>query len=184
MGEKNVQQRTLRAFVAKTRVISAVYRGGIKNVNQVRGDEACVTRSDDIFLGTVEKSGEEKWTVPVGINGHDVMFRVDTEADVSVMTKTTFDSNFSTNKLQPAPKTIRGADHNVINTYGCFLANVTFKDKQCSEQIYVFERATNFLSCKASHALGIVSFVGVVAEKSILNFSVGDDGRGLRYQTR
>ena len=118
-----------------------------------------------VFLGTVEKSDEEKWSVPVGINGHDVVFRVDTGADVSVMSKTTFDSKFSTNKLQPAPKTIRGADHNVINTYGCFLANVTFKEKQCSEQIYVFERATNLLSCKASHALGIVSFVGVAAEE-------------------
>ena len=42
---------------------------------------------------------------------------------------------------------------------------MTFKEKQCSEQIYVFERATNLLSCKASHALGIVSFVGVVAEE-------------------
>ena len=139
-------------------------RRSINELAQQELEYTDYTDYEEVFLGAVQ-TDQGKWTVPVQVDGHDITFRVDTGADVSVVSKAVFDSIFPHTKLQPPSKTIKGADKKPIKPHGCFKASVTFKDKKVNEEIYVFQNANNLLSGTASHNLGIVAFVGVVVEE-------------------
>ncbi|XP_014676649.1 PREDICTED: uncharacterized protein K02A2.6-like [Priapulus caudatus] len=139
-----------------------------KTVNEVTTQSRSYA-SSDVFLGEVKvgnQSGRSpQWTFPITVCDKEVKFRVDTGADVSVMSRQVFDREFPGTRLESSSRVIRGADHKPIHTYGCFRAEMKFKEKSCVEEVYIFEKASNLLSGKASHELGIVSVVGSVEKK-------------------
>ena len=82
-----------------------------------------------MFLGAVTKPSEERWTVPVQVDGREITFRVDTGTDVSIMEKAVFAKKLPRVSLKPTSQTICGADHRVIKTHIFFQGNVCLKEK-------------------------------------------------------
>ena len=96
------------------------------------------------------------------LNGQDVTFKVDSGADVSILSLQTY-RNLNLPPLEHASTTLTSVG-SVLKLEGKMRGAITFKDKSESEVFYIVDSADNLLSRSACSRLGVLRFTGEVNE--------------------
>ena len=119
----------------------------------------------DTFLGMIEvdigriKSRDHRYDVDIRIDGKVVPYRVDTGADVTVLSVQQYNKTFSHKMLQPTQLQLRGADTKPLNCLGYFSAILAYKGKSVKEKVYVLNHGASLLSRNASENLGLIKLM-------------------------
>ena len=119
---------------------------------------------DDTFLGSVNnklhnKTSSKDWTVDVCVDNNNVNFKIDTGADVNVISDKIYNSKFSHKPLLPVSKVIRGPGQKPLPILGYFKCTISKGDKSIRTDVYVLKGGTPLLDRETSVALNIVSLV-------------------------
>ena len=81
----------------------------------------CISRTigdvTDLFLGTVQDDKSEPWTATILINDKPIKFKLDTGADVTVIS-TALSKSVGESSLQPSKKTLLGPNQNKLPVAG------------------------------------------------------------------
>ena len=72
-------------------------------------------------------------------------FKIDSGTDHTVLPAHVFKDAFQDTKLEPSNKILCGPDKNPLKTLGKFKANIEYKGKNCTEEIYVIDNLQNCL---------------------------------------
>ena len=111
------------------------------------------------FLGAVSSCDkfEESWSVVLHINRKPVQFKIDTGADISVISVSTYQSLTPRPKLKPS-NAMLSSPGGTLNCKGQFTADISLKDKRYFVDIYVIEGScvNNLLSRHAACQMGLV----------------------------
>ena len=137
-----------------------------KKINTVEETEEKIK---DFALGEVNTSLSGKpWIVEISVNEIKVIFKVDTGADVSVISSVDVKRYFPHSRLELNRTSLIGPGGFSLKTLGIMPAKLKFRDKEVMENIYVIEgNQKPLLGRSAIIALDIVRFIGEteVAEK-------------------
>ena len=114
-------------------------------------------KSPTYFLGSIDQHGKEPpWRTKLTLNRHTVDFKIDTGADVSVISKEVYDS------LQPRPR-LRQSDAilrspgGTLPYLGMFTTYVDIGNQQTVPfRVFVLNNCNNLLSRDAALHLGLV----------------------------
>ena len=140
---------------------SNMRRQHLQEVTEEQGDVQ-EEESSNFFLGNINNFSDD-WTVSININSHyNVKFKVDTGADVSVISYETYAA------LNPKPKlcssskilTTPAGKLEYIGVINCLLA---YRNLSVEGEIFVMKHrsaSNNLLSRKVAHYLKIVQFLG------------------------
>ena len=127
-----------------------------KSVSEVRrnADDATKgSRDDHWFLGVLSSDSQQdnKWKVQLKVSGKAVVFKIDTGADITAISKTTFDSLPYQPKLHPSSIALFSA--------GQFKTAVTHCSKEYEVDIFVIsgEHASNLLGRQTACEMGLVA---------------------------
>ena len=121
-----------------------------------------VTTEDDLFLGAVHEDRSEPWTATILIDGKPIKFKLDTGADVTVISAALSSSVVESNP-QPAKKTLLGPDQHVLPVTGQFIANLKSGSNTCNQTVYIVpELHMPLFGRPAIEALHLVKRVGSV----------------------
>ena len=118
--------------------------------------------SQHFFLGAIKSgtSEEEPWSITLRINQKPVQFKIDTGADISVMSELTYQALPKCPELQPS-NAILSSPGGKLNCKGRFTANIVLKENTYREDIYIIEGpcVNNLLSRQAACRMGLVQRV-------------------------
>ena len=91
----------------------------------------------DLFSLSNESMSKQckAWMVQVTLDGVPVVFKIDTEADVTVTPESMF-GNITT-KLQPTGARLRGPVDNVLRVRGKFTARLQYRQRSSQQEVYV-----------------------------------------------
>jgi len=122
---------------------------------------------DDAFLGSVNnklhnKTSSKDWTVDVCVDNNNVNFKIDTGADVNIISDKIYNSKFRHKPLLPVSKVIRGPDQKPLPILGYIKCTISKGDKSICADVYVLKGGTPLLDRETSVALNIVSLVNNV----------------------
>lgn len=127
---------------------------------QVKDDETARQRTDanTFFMDTVVCQGDHKpWYVDLTINHNQVArFKVDSGADVTLMSRDTYDSL----KYKPSLENVSVSISSVnakINVFGSFLMHVIYKGSSYDIVTYVADCRSDLLSRGAASAMSLLS---------------------------
>ena len=109
------------------------------------------TEDDGFLLGDVHKSKCDMWMIDVMVKGSRLTFKVDTGADISIITHDQFKRMSNVPPLrrcEPKVTSVGGA----LKVHGVFRAEMFYKDKVMTDDFYVVETnmSHNLLSSSAS----------------------------------
>lgn len=143
---------------------------------------------DDVFfLGAVtepeaaiikQPDSEEEWLVELPVNGSAVEFKIDTGADITVMSQTTF------NRLPQSPKLIKSQKTQLVTSpggevqcVGKFLATTQFKGQKYKYWVTVIRGpyAHNLLGGSVAKRMGLVKRIDSI-DTGMLGDVFGDIG--------
>ena len=94
--------------------------------------------SDTIYLRAVNRSGDKKWNIEVLVEKHPVTFKVDTGAEVTALSHTTFNSIQKTMpQLKRSNQTLRGPNHSSLDGVEETTLKLTYKGKSSAQQVFV-----------------------------------------------
>jgi len=93
--------------------------------------------ADDQFIGIVtDSSHTDKWNITVKLNGTNIKFKLDTGADISVISDKQF-WTLQPTTVYPAKATLTGAGNQPLQVQGKFNATLTYKSRSLRQTIYV-----------------------------------------------
>ena len=127
--------------------------------------------NEDFFLGVVQVNDAEQqqWYMRLPINNTDVYFKIDSGADVSLMTTKMYESLIDPPPLSQFTHNLQGVS-GPLKAKGSFLARTTYNNQTYDFNIYVVDTTTNLLSRAMSQKLGLI-----VLNLQELNASTPDD---------
>lgn len=139
-----------------------VCRSGVLNeVNTAESDEEGIA-----FLGTVSSDGEP-WLINLDVNEHTALFKIDTGADVTVLSEDEFQKG-QFPELESAKKVLQGPGQTPITVRGKFTATIGTYSKSTTQEVYVVPGLKfSLLGRPAIQALGLVARVDTVALDSV-----------------
>ena len=113
----------------------------------------------EFFLGAVNSCDEfeELWNVVLHVNKKPIKFKIDTGADISVMSVSTYEALPQRPKLKSSNAMLSSPGW-MLNCKGQFTAEISLKNKPHSIDIYVIEGVcvNNLLSRHAACQMGLV----------------------------
>ena len=134
-----------------------------KSVSEVRrnADDATKGSGDDHwFLGALSSDSQQddKWKVQLKVSGKPVVFKIDTGADITAMSKTTFDSLPYQPKLHPSSIALFSLGGK-LQCAGQFTTAVTHCNKEYQVDIFVIsgEHSSYLLGRQAACEMGLVA---------------------------
>jgi hypothetical protein len=136
-----------------------------RSVQQVSEELSYLTQDDrDDYIGDVFYIGsvhppsvrDDPWCVVVGINNAPTEFKIDTGADVSVMTYSEYCLLPVRPRLLPVQARLMSPG-GPIHSVGAFLGQITYRNRRCTERVIVAKYdGRNLLSRQASVDLNLV----------------------------
>ena len=123
-----------------------------------------VETDDTDFLGTIHTSDvsvveANKWTKTLNLNQRDIVFKIDTGADVTVIPESCYRSK-QDGPLQPAERLLTGAGQQPLEVQGQFVGNLRYNNFETEQNIFVIQGLSRpLLGRPAIEALAIVSVV-------------------------
>ena len=112
---------------------------------------------DDIaYLNTLGSQDGNFWTCGIRVNGQGMSFRVDTGAEVTVISEDVSKA-LGLGTLQPSTKKLHGPDHSPLEVVGQATVRLAYKGKQCTQAIFVLRKVKhNLLGLPAICALHVL----------------------------
>ena len=102
------------------------------------------------------------WSVTVAVNGKEMFFKVDTGAEVTVISEEALES-LPKKELQSSTKRLCGPDNRPLEVLGELAATLTYKDRSCVHHIYVVRKLQqNLLGLPAIQSLHLLSQVDAI----------------------
>ncbi|CAC5408776.1 unnamed protein product [Mytilus coruscus] len=113
------------------------------------------------FLGTINTVGDRPWTTKLFIHKKEIDFKIDTGADVTVISDSDL-KGINNTELLKANKRLSGPGNTNLNVVGKFQCMLETKDKFSVQDIYVVKGLSKpLLGRPAIQALGIIDKVNV-----------------------
>ena len=127
---------------------------------------------EELFLGAVtcqDKVGNsENWTVDLNLFGQKVKFKIDSGADVSVMSKHTFSRLGVDLPLQSAGNINLSSPGGNLSCIGCFVATCMHKGTEYKFEIFVIDSPiSNLLSRGVAESMGMIRRIHEIKNDSI-----------------
>ena len=98
-----------------------------------------------------------KWTKTLNLNQRDIVFKIDTGADVTVIPESCYRSK-QDGPLQPAERLLTEAGQQPLEVQGQFVGNLRYNNFETEQNIFVIQGLSRpLLGCPAIEALAIVS---------------------------
>ena len=130
------------------------------------------TNQGDAFIAAIHgqvptvDAGDNPWVVTISINESPVEFKIDTGADVSVISESTYKALNREMSLMPASKSLTGPSCQPLNVCGQFTGTLRHVAYTSKEEIFVVKTLQmSLLGCPAIEALGLVSRVNMVGDQ-------------------
>ena len=121
--------------------------------------------TDPAYLNTVGGPDNKCWSLPLSINQHLTHFKVDTGAEVTAITRSTFNQIQSVT-LEKPKKTLRGPDRKPLSILGTITVTLSHQGKESRQTVYVIEDLEhNLLGLPAIKALQILAFLQEVIQE-------------------
>ena len=113
--------------------------------------------NEDFFFGAVQVNDakQRQWYVRLPINKVDVDFKIDSGADVSLMTAKTYESLKDPPPLSQFTHNLQGVS-GPLKAKGSFQARTTYNNQTYGFKIYVVDTTSNLLSRAMSQKLGSI----------------------------
>ena len=120
---------------------------------------------DMVFLDTLTSDANEHWKARLEVNGTKLQFKIDTEAEVTVMSEKDY-RGLGKVKLQPTSKILYGPSHHTLKTIGQFMGKIKYGEKQCEQLIFVIRGLkTNLLGLPTIMALKLAARTDAVIDQ-------------------
>ena len=116
------------------------------------------------FLGTIHSSDvsaveTNKWTKTLNLNQRDVLFKIDTGANVTVIPESFYKIQ-QDGPLQPTERSLTGAGQQPLEVQGQFVGHLRYNSLETEQKIFVIQGLSRpLLGRPAIKALSIVSVV-------------------------
>ena len=123
-----------------------------------------VTEEEPAFLGAIHSKNSGNWDIDILVDGELVSFKVDTGADVNIISGDIYRDKFKDRVLLPANKSLRGVDRKPLPVLGYFKSTLVCEGKRVSADVYIIEGATPLLSRNCSVDLNIIKFIHSVEQ--------------------
>lgn len=148
---------------------SAVCRANVSSVDASAEDDQLLLLGE-VTSSTVQsiedQNGHEPWMIKLQLEGTEVTFKIDTGADVTVVSESVFKKCKMTS-LEIADKILHGPGQSVLKVKGQFMGQIRAPNRDTQQKIYVVEDLkTSLLGRPAIEALGIVAKVADVTDNS------------------
>ena len=123
--------------------------------------------SDNAFMGTVgDLSSHNPWAVTLELHGNSIEFCIDTGAEVTVVSKQTYEQIGCPPLLSP-DRTLRGPDNHDLPVTGQFRATLRRGSRQTQEKVYVVETLNKpLLGRPAIEGLGLLARIAALDQHS------------------
>ena len=124
-------------------------------------DQSDGNDSKFLFLGAANQDGERQdspWTVTLQVSGTPVQFKIDTGADVTVMTRASFNRLLHPPSLSQSTIKLKGAGGEILDVEGEFTAPIEHKGQFYELRAVVIAGSviSNLLSRSMSAQMGLV----------------------------
>ena len=103
--------------------------------------------------------GTKQWFTTVEVDGKPIEFRVDTGADVDVISEQVYQRLLWHEGVQPACKILKGVVKKPLSVIGFVKCALMKGDKSGQTDLYVIAGASSLLGCASSMILSVVSMV-------------------------
>ena len=121
------------------------------------------------FLDTIENAQDNIWEIKVMVGDKVILFKVDTGAEVTVISEETWKSLHSAEPLQHPNTFLCGPDRSRLTVLGKITLTLTLNKTCCEQPVYVVKNITkNLLGFPAIKALSLLSHVESV-DKNIVS---------------
>ena len=136
-----------------------------KSVAEVADSQVHEEEFDDIaYLSTLGTQDANVWTCTIQVNNQDVSFKVDTGAEVTVISKDVSKA-LGLDALQPPTNWLYGPDQSPLEVVGETTVRLAYRDKQCTQAIFVLQKVKhNLLGLPTIRALHVLSQVDHVSQ--------------------
>ena len=136
-----------------------------KSVAEVTDTPMPEQEFDDIaYLSTLSSRDGNVWTCDIQVNGQNVNFKVDTGAEVTVISEDVSKA-LGLEALQPPTKKLYGPDQSPLEVLGETTVRLAYQDKQCTQAIFILQKVKhNLLGLPAIRALHVLTQVDTVSK--------------------
>ncbi|CAB4036486.1 Retrovirus-related Pol poly from transposon opus, partial [Paramuricea clavata] len=112
---------------------------------------------EEFFIGTItdNKDDPRRWLVDLPINGHNMKFKIDSGADVSVMSLSSYENMYDAPALRPTSHRLKGVN-GVLKCKGTFSSNTEYQGKVYMFDIYVTDSENNLLSRTMAEKMNLI----------------------------
>ena len=140
---------------------SQCFSKSVTEVTESPGEDA--VPYDTSYLTAVGAGQPQtSWSTAVTINGHQVSFKLDTGAEVTVISDDTFKS-LKVTELQSSMKRLCGPDNRPLDVVGELSATLEYKDRSCIHPVFIVRKLQqNLLGLPAIQALRLLTQVDAV----------------------
>ena len=141
-----------------------------KQVNELTSrqetEEESSSEEDVYFLGevvhldTINKSGNKPWTADIKVNETNILFKIGSRADVTVIPLTVYQQRKLQSTLKSTGKVLMGPCNYKMNCIGTFTSQLRHEDKTTTEEIFVVKGLErSLLGRQAAHSLNLLNCV-------------------------
>ncbi|CAB4035810.1 Hypothetical predicted protein, partial [Paramuricea clavata] len=141
-----------------------------KQINELTSrqetEEESSSEEDVYFLGevvhldTINKSGNKPWTADIKVNETNILFKIDSRADVTVIPLTVYQQRKLQSTLKSTGKVLMGPCNYKMNCIGTFTSQLRHEDKTTTEEIFVVKGLErSLLGRQAAHSLNLLNCV-------------------------
>ena len=124
--------------------------------------ESQVSDYDMAYLNTVGSSQTPSWNCTALLNNQEVPFKVDTGAEVTVISEDSWKS-LGLSEAKPPTKKLHGPDRQPLKVRGELHATLSYRGRQCIQPVFVVKHLQhNLLGLPAIQALQVLSQVQAV----------------------
>ncbi|UYV69526.1 hypothetical protein LAZ67_6003904 [Cordylochernes scorpioides] len=111
-------------------------------------------------LQVSQEDNSKKWIVPIKVNNRQVIFKIDTGADVNVLPLQNYYQSFQRIKLEKSDKILQGPNGIPLETVGMIHVKLQNKGQHLNSKIYIVDKLKQpLLSGETSEKLNIVRMI-------------------------
>lgn len=123
-----------------------------------------VPRDDIAYLNTVYKNSSNSWNCQVTVNGIAISFKLDTGAEVTVITEKTAEDLNAKHLMANSKKKLFGADRKKLTLLGKMSCTLEYGSKSTTQELFVVKQLNqNLLGLPTIEALKMIKQVEAVS---------------------
>ena len=151
------QAKTLLKGPAKDSICRKCNRKGHYGIKCYSKSVGRISTDDTALLGSVHANQDNSWVVTLSLEGMSVPFKLDTGAEVTVISGKTY-SNLGKPSLQEASRILYGPARRALNVRGQFTTMISYKGQSTEQTVFVAQDLkTNLLGLPVIDGLRLLS---------------------------